>query len=70
MRGGQSQPPQGRPYLVFSTYLGGATPFASGNDALTFAQNTASDTQGNIYVTGATQVCDLPGPPSSPLPPR
>ena len=60
MRGGQSQPPQGRPYLVFSTYLGGATPFASGNDALTFAQNTASDTQGNIYVTGATQVCDLP----------
>jgi hypothetical protein len=47
--------------LVFSTYLGGATPFVSGATPLTFAQNAACDTQGNIYVTGATTVSDLPG---------
>jgi hypothetical protein len=46
--------------LIFSTYLGGATPYASGYDPLTFAQNSACDAQGNIYVTGATQVSDLP----------
>jgi autotransporter-associated beta strand protein len=44
------------PDLVFSTYLGGA----AGSDPLTFAQNTACDALGNIYVTGATQVTDLP----------
>ncbi len=47
--------------LVFSTYLGGATPFVSGATPLTFAQNAACDTQGNIYITGATTVSDLPG---------
>lgn len=46
--------------LVFSTYLGGATPFVSGSSAFTFAQNAACDGQGNIYVTGATTVSDLP----------
>jgi len=44
------------PNLVFSTYLGGA----AGSKPLTFAQNTACDALGNIYVTGATQVVDLP----------
>ncbi|MCX5888814.1 MAG: SBBP repeat-containing protein [Deltaproteobacteria bacterium] len=48
------------PYLVFSTYLGGTTPFASGYSPLTFAQNAACDAQGNTYVTGATQVSNLP----------
>ena len=46
--------------LVFSTYLGGSVPFVSGGSALTFAQNAACDAQGNIYVTGATTVSDLP----------
>ena len=46
--------------LVFSTYLGGSVPFVSGSSALTFAQNAASDTLGNTYVTGGTQVFDLP----------
>src|SRR5208337_4846416 len=44
------------PDLVFSTYLGGA----AGSNPLTFAQNAACDALGNIYVTGATQVSDLP----------
>jgi hypothetical protein len=48
------------PHLVFSTYLGGSTPCNPEVGALTFAQNAASDSQGNIYVTGATQVSDLP----------
>lgn len=48
-------------HLVFSTYLGGTQPFVPGASALTFAQNDACDTQGNTYVTGATQVSDLPG---------
>lgn len=48
------------PALVFSTYLGGSTPCASCSGANTFAQNTAVDTEGNIYVTGATTVSDLP----------
>jgi hypothetical protein len=48
------------PSLVFSTYLGGATPFVPGSSALTFAQNAACDAQGNTYVTGATTVSDLP----------
>jgi outer membrane autotransporter protein len=52
----QTQTPQ----LVFSTYLGGTTPFAAGSNPLTFAQNDACDAHGNIYVTGATQVSDLP----------
>ena len=56
--GGQSGTPQ-ITTLIFSTYLGGATPFVSGGSAYTFAQNTASDTQGNTYVTGATTVSDL-----------
>src|SRR5208337_1030115 len=42
--------------LVFSTYLGGA----AGSNPLTFGQNAACDVLGNIYVTGATQVSDLP----------
>jgi hypothetical protein len=46
--------------LVFSTYLGGSVPFVSGANAFTFAQNTACDAQGNVYVTGATTVSDLP----------
>ena len=46
--------------LVFSTYLGGSTPLAPGYYPFTFAQNAACDGQGNIYVTGATQVSDLP----------
>jgi hypothetical protein len=46
--------------LVFSTYLGGSTPCESCNSTLTFAQSAASDTQGNTYVTGVTQVSDLP----------
>ncbi len=32
-------PARPTPYLVFSTYLGGTTPFASGYSPLTFAQN-------------------------------
>ncbi len=49
------------PSLIFSTYLGGSTPCDScGPTTHTFAQNTASDTQGNTYVTGATEVRDLP----------
>lgn len=47
-------------YLVFSTYLGGATAFVPKASAFTFAQNSACDAQGNIYVTGATTVKDLP----------
>ena len=35
-------------------------PFVHGSNALTFAQNAACDAQGNIYVTGATTVSDLP----------
>jgi len=53
--------PVGAPQLVFSTYLGGSSSFASGCNPLTFAQNAASDTLGNTYVTGATTVKDLPG---------
>lgn len=51
---------QASPYLIFSTYLGGSVPCESCSSAITFAQNTACDTQGNIYVTGATTVSDLP----------
>ena len=51
---------QGSPYLLFSTYLGGSTPCESCDNATTFAQNTACDSWGNIYVTGATTVSDLP----------
>jgi hypothetical protein len=56
-------PPPGvslAPSLIFSTYLGGTTPCASCSNALTFAQNTASDANGNTYVTGATTVSDMP----------
>jgi len=49
------------PTLIFSTYLGGSTPCDScGTTTHTFAQNTATDSQGNIYITGATEVSDLP----------
>ncbi|MCL4503816.1 MAG: SBBP repeat-containing protein [Deltaproteobacteria bacterium] len=56
-------PPQPAPQtsqLVFSTYLGGSVPCAPGVSPNTFAQNSACDALGNIYVTGATQVSDLP----------
>src|SRR5271157_463939 len=54
-------PAPSKPSLVFSTYLGGSISFAGDKYApLTFAQNTACDALGNIYVTGATQVRDLP----------
>ncbi len=49
------------PQLVFSTYLGGGSAVCQGCAARTFAQNAASDTWGNIYVTGATTVTDLAG---------
>jgi hypothetical protein len=48
------------PWLLFSTYLGGATPCATCPTAHSFAQNAAADAQGNIYVTGATSVTDFP----------
>ena len=49
------------PHLVFSTYLGGSIAcYAGGASPITFAQNAACDAQGNTYVTGATQVSDLP----------
>ena len=48
------------PNLIFSTYLGGKTPCQSCSSADTFAQNTATDAEGNTYVTGATTVSDLP----------
>jgi hypothetical protein len=50
-------------HLVFSTYLG-PTQSPSGN-AHTFAQNCASDAQGNTYVTGATDVSNLPVTPNA-----
>jgi len=48
------------PHLVFSTYLGGSKGCFPGGGPLTFAQSAACDAQGNTYVTGATQVSDLP----------
>ena len=48
------------PQVLFSTYLGGSRSFVSYSSPYTFAQNTASDGQGNSYVTGATRVSDLP----------
>ena len=46
--------------LFFSTYLGGTEPcFPDGGNS-TFAQNAATDKEGNIYVTGGTEVSDLP----------
>ncbi len=47
------------PQLVFSTYLGGKTACATCSP-FTFGLNAASDGAGNTYVTGATQVLDLP----------
>ncbi|MFZ5451800.1 MAG: hypothetical protein ACOZF2_08025 [Thermodesulfobacteriota bacterium] len=55
----QAQTAANKPYLVFSTYLGGKTA-VSGGTPRTFAQNAACDAQGNIYVTGGTEVTDLP----------
>ena len=54
------QPPAPSKPSLFSTYLGGSIPFMPGASPLTFAQNAACDALGNIYVTGATQVSDLP----------
>jgi hypothetical protein len=51
-------------HLVFSTYLGPKTPPPTGH-AHTFAQNCASDAQGNTYVTGATDVSNLPVSPNA-----
>jgi hypothetical protein len=56
----QPYPPRPTPYLVFSTYLGGLIPCMPGGYPLTYAQSAAGDAQGNTYVTGATQVYDLP----------
>jgi hypothetical protein len=56
----QAQAPRPGWHLVFSTYLGGSKPFAPGYSPHTFAQNAACDAQGNTYVTGGTQVSDLP----------
>ncbi len=57
----QQQPVDpGTPYLIFSTYLGGALRCPSCADGRTFAQNVSSDAQGNIYVTGATESSTLP----------
>jgi len=50
-------------HLVFSTYLGPKTPPTG--PAHTFAQNCASDAQGNTYVTGATDVSNLPVSPNA-----
>ena len=47
------------PQLLFSTYLGGKVPCATCSP-FTFGLNAASDAAGNTYVTGATQVVDLP----------
>ncbi len=47
-------------HMIFSTYLGGVVPCSDQGKALTYAQNTASDKNGNIYVIGATEVSDLP----------
>ena len=60
MRDTARSSPRHLPSLLFSTYLGGSTPCESCDNATTFAQNTASDAYGNTYVTGATQVWDLP----------
>ena len=54
------RPARQTPYLVFSTYLGGSKACFPGGIALTFAQSAACDTHGNTYVTGGTQVSDLP----------
>ena len=49
------------PYLIFSTYLGGSKSCDDcGGSTHTFAQNAASDHEGNTYVTGGTKVSDLP----------
>lgn len=48
----------GQPTLIFSTYLGGTQ--CGCDNPRTFAQNAASDHDGNTYVTGATRVTDLP----------
>jgi len=55
---------QSTPNLIFSTYLGGVKLCDScdGGSPHTFAQNAASDSQGNTYITGATEVSDLPFP--------
>ncbi|MGA3053349.1 MAG: SBBP repeat-containing protein [Candidatus Korobacteraceae bacterium] len=47
------------PQLIFSTYLGGSLACAT-CPGRTFAQNAASDAQGNTYVTGATESSTLP----------
>ena len=52
-------PVQGTPQLIFSTYLGGSLACAT-CPGRTFAQNAASDAQGNTYVTGATESSSLP----------
>ncbi|MFA6034659.1 MAG: hypothetical protein WC889_17300 [Myxococcota bacterium] len=52
--------PDRGPHLIFSTYIGGSQKCAGCLDAFTFALNSASDSSGNTYVTGLTQVRDLP----------
>jgi len=51
---------QPTPHLVFSTYLGGSKPCGTSTNLATFAQGVACDVQGNIYVTGGTEVANLP----------
>ena len=53
------KPATSTPELIFSTYLGGTTPCDDCSDANTYAQNAASDTEGNTCVTGATRAKNL-----------
>jgi hypothetical protein len=55
-------PAMSTPSLAFSVLLGGSQPCPGCTGAHTFAQNCASDANGNLYVTGATTVADLPVP--------
>jgi hypothetical protein len=42
--------------LVFSTYLGGSSPFSAGD----YATGVAVDALGNVHVTGTSGSCDFP----------
>ncbi|MGI8549536.1 MAG: SBBP repeat-containing protein [Dehalococcoidia bacterium] len=51
--------------LVYSTYLGGSSPFGFGGQTT----GIAVDTAGNAYVTGTTQSADFPTTPGAYQPP-